>query len=283
MNKEELLAKKAAGTILTSEEEAFLQSSESQSTETPPTPTPTPSATDQKDRYIGILEASLREQNKQIQELMTTRPAAPAAPPAAPDPEKEKQDFYNDPAGMTRRIINDALAESIAPLRDFVKGLKIDGSPFSNMMAKFKADVRFVDALNDPQVVAAVETIMSKAELTEVNMQSAIVHAVGLKGMGLLGTVASAPAAPPTPAPAPAPTPTPAPSTVLPPHVRPSAAPTPAPAPSGNGTQRPPLTENQRRLMREQGFKSEEEYWKWMEIPASEVAHSEIGKPQGGR
>lgn len=283
MNKEELLAKKAAGTILTSEEEAFLQSSESQSTETPPTPTPTPSATDQKDRYIGILEASLREQNKQIQELMTTRPAAPAAPPAAPDPEKEKQDFYNDPAGTTRRIVNDALAESIAPLRDFVKGLKIDGSPFSNMMAKFKADVRFVDALNDPQVVAAVETIMSKAELTEVNMQSAIVHAVGLKGMGLLGTVVSAPAAPPTPAPAPAPTPTPAPSTVLPPHVRPSAAPTPAPAPSGNGTQRPPLTENQRRLMREQGFKSEEEYWKWMEIPASEVAHSEIGKPQGGR
>lgn len=282
MNREELLAKKAAGTILSAEEEAFLASSTS-TEETPPTPTPSPSATDDKSqRYISILEETLREQNRQIQELQSARSAPPAPPTPPVDPEKEKQEFYNDPAGMTRRIINDALAESIKPLQDFVKGLKIDGSPFMNMMGKFKADARFSQALSDPQVVAAVEKIMERAELTEVNMQSAIVHATGLKSMGLLGTVVPAAAAPaPAPASSPAPSPTPAP--VLPPHVRPSAPPAPAPTPNGNTPQRPPLTENQRRLMREQGFKTEEEYWKWMELPASEVAHTELGKPQGGR
>jgi hypothetical protein len=283
MDRVQLQAKKDAGTVLTAEEETFLASSESSSVETPPTPTPAPSATDQSQRYIGILEETLRDQNRQIQELMNTRPAAPAAA-AAPvvDTEKEKQEFYNDPMGATRRIINEALADSIKPLQDFVKGLKIDGSPFSNMMAKFKGDARFAEVLNDTQVVAAVEKIMEKAELTEVNMQSAIVHASGLKAMGLLGTVVAAPA--PAAAPATPPAPAPAPSTVLPPHVRPSAAPTPAPAPNGNKPVRPPMTENHRRLMREQGFKTEEEYWQWMDMSAAEVAESKLGQtPAGGR
>jgi hypothetical protein len=96
---------------------------------------------------------------------------------------------------------------------------------------------------------------MDQTELTEINMQSAIVHSTGLKSMGMLGTVV--PGAAPAAAP-PAPSPAPAPSTVLPPHVRPSAPPAPPAAPpNGNQPQRV-MTENHRRIMREQGFKSEE-------------------------
>lgn len=287
MNRQELLDKKASGVVLSAEEEAFLASStpESESTPeaTPPTNQPAAPATDDKSaRYISILEQTLREQNRQINELMSQRPAAPA-PVNAPDPEEEKQRFYNDPVNTTRKIIDESLKAAIEPLNQFVKGLKIDGSPYSQMIAKFKADPRFSQSLNDPQVLAAVETIMNNTDLTEINMQSAIVHATGLKSMGLLGTIVPDNNPAPAPAPTPAPSPSPSGGTVVPAHVRPSAAPTPRPSDNNNAPRRPPLTENQRRLMREQGFKTEEEYWKWMELPAAEVAHTDFDRPQGGK
>lgn len=282
MNRAELEAKKNSGVVLSAEEEAFLAappSSEGEpNPETPPTPQPGTTPTDQG-RYIGILEQTLREQNRQINELMAgrTAPAAPAAPPA-PSPEQEKQDFYNEPVKTTRKIVTDALAEAIAPLNDFVRGLKIDGSPYANMMAKFKGDARFSQVLQDPHILATVEKIMERAELNEVNMQSAIVHASGLKTMGLLGTVVADPGggnAPPAPngnnPPAP-------PSAVLPPHVRPSAAPIPVGAPRTNNPARPPLSENARRIMREQGFKDENEYYTWLEMDAAEVANANFDK-----
>lgn len=283
MNRDELLAKQSRGETLTSEEEAFLASSEDS---TPPSTQPTnqpPAPATEEDpnkRYIAILEQTLREQNRQIQELANNRPA-PAAPAPAPDPEAEKSAFYNDPVNTTRKIIQDALKESIEPLQQFVRNLKVDGSPYSQMLNRFKADPRFASALADSQILAAVEEIMSKAELSDINMQSAIVHATGLKSMGLLGTVVpsggnGAPAPAPTPAPAPSPSSAPA---VLPPHVRPSA---PA-APTNNNNNQPAqrqLTESERRLMRENGFKSEAEYLKWLEMPASEVAHTNFDKPR---
>lgn len=284
MNRAELEQKKASGVVLSAEEEAFLASSEPDSTPEPTQPTnqPPAPATDPRDRYVGVLEATLREQNRQIQELMNARPAAPAPAAPAVDQEEEKQRFYNDPVNTTRSIIEQSLKEAIAPLNEFVRGLKIEGTPYMNMLARFKADPRFSAALQDGQVLNAVEQIMNKAELSEVNMQSAIVHAMGLKTMGLLNTVAPSNEPAPTPAPAPAPAPANNGGTVVPAHVRPSAAPTPQPS-NNNAPRRPPLTENQRRLMREQGFKTEEEYWKWMEIPAAEVAHTDFDKPQGGK
>lgn len=211
---------------------------------------------------------------------MTSRPAPAAAPPP-PTAEEEKQRFYNDPVTTTRSIVTEALKDAIAPLNDFVRGLRIDGSPFSNMLGKFKADARFSGVLSDPQVLAAVEKIMANSELTEINMQSAIVHASGLKSMGLLGTVVPAPnGGNGNPAPTPAPSPAPVDRSVtLPAHVRPSSAPIPGPARSDK-VERPPLSENARRIMREQGFKNEEEYWAWMDLPATEVAHTDLGRPK---
>lgn len=286
MNREELLRRQQQGETLTQEELDFLAQTEpsnepeSQSQSTQPTPTPPASPTeDQRDRYISVLEATLRDNNRQLQEL-ANRTAAPA-PAAAPAPTAEelKQQFYNDPVTTTRSIVEEALSRTIAPLNDFVKGLRIEGSPYDRMLTKFKQDPRFAPALQDPAIGAAVEQIMGATELNELNMQSAIVHAIGLKSMGLLGTVTGTPSAP-APAPAATPAPTPSPSTVLPPHVRPSGPPAPR-ADSGNGKPaRRPLTENERRLMREQGFKTEDEYWTWLELPASEVASADFDRPK---
>ena len=280
---QELEAKLTSGESLTPEEQTELEGLRAASSpeSTPPTPIPAPSPTDQT-RYVGILEETLREQNRQIQELMAgNRAPAAAAAPAAPSPEEEKTKFYNDPVNTTRSIVTEALREAIAPLNDFVRGLKIDGSPYANMLGKFRADARFAETLSDPHVLAAVERIMEKAELNEVNMQSAIVHASGLKSMGLLGTVAPAPAgaAPSGTVPAGTP-PTPPASTVLPPHVRPSAAPTPQPSAGNGAVRRPPLTENQRRIMRENNIKTEAEYWTWMEMDAADVAGANFDKPK---
>jgi hypothetical protein len=247
----------------------------SPSPSTPPTPIPAGSPTD-RDRYIGLLEETLRENNRIIQELQTrsTQPAAPVAP--APTAEDLKQQFYNDPVTTTRNIVEEALDRTIRPLNEFVRGLKIEGSPYDRTLSKFRADPRFAAAVDDPQVMSVVEQIMSKTELNDMNMQSAIVHAIGLKAMGMI-PASAAPAAPSAPAPTPAPTPTP--STVLPPHMRPSAPPAPTSGSSGAPKTRQ-LTENERRLMREQGFKSEAEYLAWLELPAGDVASATFDKPK---
>jgi hypothetical protein len=253
---------------------------ESQSPPTPPTPSPQAPATDSRDQYIGVLEASLRETNRQLQEAATR--ATQPAPPPAPTTEELKQNFYNDPVNTTRSIVEEALQKTIAPLNDFVRGLRIEGSPYDRMLTKFKHDPRFAPALQDPQIVATVQQIMEKSELTEINMQSAIVHANGLKSMGLLQPSFSAPA--PTSASAPEqPTSAPQPSgTVLPPHVRPSGP--PAPRPNGNGKPaRRPLTENERLVMRQNGFKTEDEYFTWLEMPADQVATANFDKKPAGK
>lgn len=286
MNREELLRRQQAGETLTQEELDFLASTEpsnepgSQSQSTQPTPTPPASPTeDPKDRYISVLEATLRDSNRQLQE-MANRSSAPApAPASAPSAEDLKQQFYNDPVTTTRSIVEEALNRTIAPLNDFVRGLRIEGSPYDRLLTKFKSDPRFAPALQDPAVSAAVEQIMGATELNEINMQSAIVHAIGLKSMGLLGTMTGTPSAP-APAPASTPAPTPSPSTVLPPHVRPSGPPAPRADASNGKPARRALTENERRLMREQGFKTEDEYWTWLEMPAGEVAAADFDKPK---
>jgi hypothetical protein len=251
--------------------------SESSSPPIQPTPTPQASPTDNRDRYVSVLEETLREQNRIIQGLQNQSTAPTPAP--APSAEDLKTQFYNDPVNTTRSIVEEALNRTIAPLNDFVRGLRIEGSPYDRLMSKFRADARFAPVLQDPHVLAAVERIMGAAELNEVNMQSAIVHAMGLKSMGLLGTIVEAPAGTPAPTPAPAPAaPTPTPSTVLPPHVRPSAAPTPAGANGGQPRARQ-LTETEKRLARENRM-TDEQYLKWLETPADEVAVADFDKPK---
>lgn len=260
------------------------------STEQPPNPNPNPSdgVTDgdpppedevtRLSRYTGILEATLREQNATIQRLNESHAAPAPTPTPAPapvDPSVARQEFYNDPAGATRRTIREELETTVKPLLDFVQEFKGQGL-LGTLKAKMKADARFAPHW-DAAVEQAVDETLSRLQPSQINeqtMQSAVVQAIGLKTMGLLsGSTAPAP----TPAPSPTPTPTRVPST--PPHMRPSAPPAPG---SGNGAKKlRPLTENEERLRREQKM-SHEEYLFWLDVPANEVATAKF-KPTGAK
>jgi len=237
--------------------------------QTPPTDQPQDPPIDKSREYITALENTMREQNATIQRLLGQQnqptPQAPAAP--APSKEELNQQFYNDPYNTTRNLIQEALDSTIKPLVETVRGLRFEGSPYDRMMSKFRNDPRFAIALQDQNVVNAIGQILENVELSEQSMQSAIVHAVGLKAMGQLGGL-----------PAPTPTSTPQnPSPVIPPHVRPSAPPSPRNNENNRRVVRE-FTENERRIMREQGM-TEEQYTKWLDMPASQVASANFDRP----
>ncbi len=62
----------------------------------------------------------------------------------------------------------------------------------------------------------------------------------------------------------------------IPPHVRPTS---PAPQPKQQKPSRK-VTELEKRIMAENGFKTVEEYDKWLNMPATEVATSRFDKEQ---
>jgi len=65
---------------------------------------------------------------------------------------------------------------------------------------------------------------------------------------------------------------------MMPPHLRPSAPPV---VPGGQvPVQRRELTENERRLMRENGM-TEEQWWTLQDLPADKVAIHQFTKPEG--
>ena len=217
-------------------------------------------------RYTGILEANLRDQNATIQAMAERgdRAAAPPAPPAPRDVQTERTEFYNDPLEATRRVIRDELKETVAPLLDFVQGLKGQGAK-DKFISAVKQDARF-SGMWDAAVERAVEETLARVPADQINEQvvrSAAVQAIGLKAMGALEG-AEAPPAPPAP---------PAPSgerrVTTPPHMRPSAPPAPT-GRNGEAPKRRPLTENEERLRRE-NKQTVEDFWFWMELPANEV------------
>lgn len=216
-------------------------------------------------RYVGLLEANLREQNRQILELQARREQATVAAPTL-TPEEDRQRFYDEP----RKIIQEELQKTIAPLTEFVRQFQ-GQSQLDQLKNRFKNDPRF-SSMWDSNIESAVDEIMSKAEVNEANVQAAIVHAIGLRAIGQIpGASAST---------APAPNGNPVPSTrsnvATPPHVRPSA---PLSASTAEKKKLRSLTENERRLARENSM-SDEEYLKWLEVPVDQVITTDIGRPK---
>lgn len=259
--------------------------------EPPPNPNPNPSdgaTNDQPEnevtrlsRYTGILEETLREQNRTISRLneqVSSRPAAPEPAPAPVDPATARQEFYNDPMTATRKIVGDALKETVAPLLDFVKEMKGQGL-VGQLKSQLKADARFAPFW-DEAVERGVDDAVSKlqpGQINEVTMQGIVVQVIGLKTMGLLPGSQPAPA-PRNPNPNPDPNPAPR-MTTTPAHMRPSAPPAPS---AGNGKkQLRALTENEKRLARENKM-TDEEYLFWLDVPPSEVATAKF-TPSGAK
>lgn len=270
-----------------SSEQGNQQGEESQQNPTPPTenqPAPVTETLingrtpEQHARYIELLEGTLREQSAKISSLAerVEQQVQPQAPPAPQKSEQElNQEWYNRPAGMTRELIREELGNlqqdfksTIDPLVEFVRGMRGEGTPFTTILNRLKADPRFAQAQITPDVEAAAQDILrnNRADVTEQNVMAAIVQAQGLKSMNMLVGYSSQ---------APAPTPPPQPTMGnQPAHLRPSAPPGPR-QPTPEATLKSKidnLGENEKRIVREQFKGDYAEYFKWRDHGGTDSA-----------
>lgn len=242
--------------------------------------TPPPAAGATSPQYIKLLEDTVREQNRRLNEAAasTSRPAAPPPPPAK-TVEEERQEFYNDPVNSNRRLIREELEATVGPILAYVNELK-GGTAIDKFVNQFKSDARFArmwDADVENYVRQQSSTV-SPAQLTEQTVGFIVVSAIGMKASGILPTSSGLPSAmPETPPAPPAPTPTPAPMPT-PPHMRPSAPGGP-PAPAGNGKVLRALTEHEERIRRENNM-TVEQFLTFQEMPSQEVAFTTFDKPK---
>jgi len=242
----------------------------------PPTAEPVPGSSQPTGRtsgytpeYVSLLEQQLREQNRQIQELINaqTTAATTAQPLPSRDVDAEKARFYTDPMDATRSVVREELQATVRPLLDFVKEMK-SGNAYTDLKSRYRLDPRFTSYFVEPGFEATVDQIMSKAEKNETNMQAAIVHAIGLKAMGALPIAAVVPNGQPQPQPQPVTTGA---SVPQPPHMRPSGS----QLPTNSGVpKRRALNELEKRMARERWPNdpdAENKYLNFLELPADQV------------
>lgn len=257
----------------------------------PPTNPPADGAIDPK--YVKLLEGSLAETSRRLQEVENERARGSATPPPPPpDPERERSEFYNNPKESTRQLIREELESSVGEIREFVRSFK-GASAIDKLVERFAVDPRF-KSMWDSSVEAYVREQAAGVPPANLNDQTfgfLVVSAIGLKATGMLSasSPAATPPAPPAPTPtpapapgAPSPTPTPMPT---PPHMRPS--PPPGAPPTQDQPAQRPLTELEQRLLREYNAgkpkekqMDEKQFLIWQTMPAADVAFSTLGQPK---
>lgn len=204
--------------------------------------------------YLDRLEQSVRgmqEENRRLQQLVESQTRLPA--PTAPDPEKEKAEYYENPAAWTSKKIEDALNRTIAPINKFIGEFQ-GQSQLDNLINETKNDIRFKGQW-DSDIEQAVRQQLSAIPANQINKATvayAAVNAIGLKAMGTFGNST--------------PTPTPVPNN-SPPNVRPSNP--PAPRPTGSQAE-PVVTENERTMARANG-QTVKEYIFYRDVPADKM------------
>lgn len=241
-----------------------------------PEPTPTEEKVFSAD-YVRALEEELRGTKQTVQELATvvsrqTTPTVEEPTHRLPEinDEEDRQRLFNSP----RALIREELTTQLAPVLELVDMFKKD-SKFKALDVKFAADARFAEIMKDQAIVDAVHQML-EVPGTPVNEQTyaaSLISAVGLKAINALPN-----SAPTTTTPTPTRTEiTPVPTNPTPPVIRPSAP--PAPSNPNNPKSREP-NENERRIMRENNFKTVEEYDQWMNLPSRQVVTTTLGREQ---
>lgn len=244
--------------------------------QTPPTnPQPTPPIDDSKDRQIRIFEDLTRSQNARINEL---EQALAANKPAAPPEEKiSSEQFFSDPAGHVANIVEKRMKETVAPLIEFVTQMR-GTTKIDQFVNQFKSDSRFSSQWDDSveRYVREQAATVNPNQLNEQTFGLVVLTGLGMKAAGLLpGSTnrQSAPANNP-----PANPPMPANREIIPPYLAPSNMPASSDTNRGEKKLRP-LTEDEERLRRERKL-SHADFLGWLEVPASQVAISDVGKPK---
>lgn len=209
---------------------------------------------------IALYDNVLREKEAELQRLrdqLTAQPQTPPTPP--PTAEEQRQRFFNNPMDVLREEIQTA----VSPLLEFTKGIKKE-TEYDRLKNKYKADPRYTEVF--PHIEGYVDQIMSRSEVNDANIRTAILVAIGALHSGEISSAGTSNGSSPQnrqplqnnnqPK-----------TVVTPPHLRS----TPPAAPKSNKSQQAPvLTELEKRLAREKGM-SPEEYVKFRDAKAGEV------------
>lgn len=242
--------------------------------QTPPTNTPVaPPTEDPKDKQIKIFEDLTRSQNARINEL---EQAMAANKPVAPPEEKiTAEQFFADPVGIMDSRLERKLRATVEPLIEFVQQMK-GSTKIDQFVSQFKSDSRFNSQWDDglERYVREQAATVNPNQLNEQTFGLVVLTGLGMKAAGLLpgSSVLKQPAS------TPANPPMPANREIIPPYLAPSNMPASGDTNRGEKKLRP-LNEHEERLRRERK-QTHEEFLSWLDVPASQVAISDVGKPK---
>jgi hypothetical protein len=161
----------------------------------------------------------------------------------------DAQEFWANPV----QNISTLIQRQVSPLFEASAQTKRDKD-----YARLKAEYQRYPQFN--LIEAAVDNFMQNQEVTHANMQAAIQRAVGFLVLNNPAALVPKPVVDPNNPPNPNPQNqrTPEPQA----HLRPSNTPTPS---QNNKPTRRPLTELEKRVMKEMNIKTEEKYWELLE------------------
>jgi hypothetical protein len=257
---------------------------------TPPTnpPAPTPTDPPQKPEYVVALENQLRSQQQQIldyqrrEQQQTQVPTATAT--TTRTPEQAREELFNDPDAMFGRFKKDLLndiKETIAPFGQYISEARsLDA--YGRAKETIRNDPRFSPHW-DRNVETTIDHLVKQAaaqgmNLNEQALTNMAITVIGYKVTNQLPVVMLQYGIPYTQtAPsAPAPVVNNQPNNggqqpvTNPPYIPPS----PAPQPQSQSTARRhgEPTEDERRIMKENNFKTYDEYKWWMQLTPQSVA-----------
>jgi hypothetical protein len=198
-----------------------------------------------------------------VEKLVTEKDAPPPQ-----TPEEDAKEFYRDP----RKVIREVMEETVRPLNQFKTSYESD-SAYSRLKAQYKADPRFAqyfqrDGFEQMVDQVITQSLQSGVTVNEQFVESVLTHTAGQIAVGTVqmpDPIADANQQRETPQ---------VDDRQIPPYLQPSAP------PSVQRGQEPrkyrPLNENEDRIRREQGM-SVEDWWKWQEVPSTDVIDSKIG------
>lgn len=246
-----------------------------QSSQTTSTPAST-EAPPQPNKLLELMEANmreqaqrLREQDRVIQDLQTRRQSEDLNPPIQAGQDAEA--FWRDPAANIQKLIRDETQRAVKPLYDFKTQMERQ-SGYDSLKSRFRSDRRYAEMF--PKIEGLVDQLMSSAEPNEQNMQLAVLSAIGTVVTGQAPGVTIGPSTTATTQPNNGQPPTQETRVITPAHLRSSPS---QQMPETNAPKLRDLTELEERLRKERS-QSKEEYLAWLDLPATEVAGSQLGK-----
>lgn len=237
----------------------------------PPTDPPTEKTNEQLisedfQRRDSLAQRQIADQNRRIAELTANMNKLVADRNKKPTqtPDEAAKEFYKNP----RKVIQDVMAETVAPLNAFRESFESD-SAYAKLKAQYKTDPRFAAYFQRPGFEGVIDSVVEEAtkngaDISSMFIESAITHTIGQVAVGSVqfpDPIAEANRQQETPA-------------MIPPYLAPSSP--PAAHRTAPKNERRALNENEDRIRREQKM-SVEEWWQWMDMDSKDVVGSQVG------